>query len=106
MIYIKNFATEPVIELKAGKFNPAHSGQLKFYITAVNKLIKKEHHAPTIGICLCENKNEVVAEFSLEGINEPMVISQYGLGEALTQHLKIIREGKQPLIEKELEILG
>lgn len=78
-----------VIELNTGKFNPEYSWQLKFYITAVNKLIKKEHHVLTIDIFLCENKNEVVAEFSLEGINEPTVISQYELGEALTQHLKM-----------------
>ena len=79
-----------VIELKTGKFSPADSGQLKFYLTAVNKLVKKEHHAPTIGILLCENKNEVVAEFALEGVNEPMGISQYELGAALTQHLKMV----------------
>jgi hypothetical protein len=60
-------------------------------------------YTPTIGILLCENKNEVVAEFALEGVNEPMGISQYELGEALTQHLKILREDKQALLEKEPE---
>ncbi len=93
-----------VIELKTGKFTPADSGQLKFYLTAINKLVKKDHHAPTIGILLCENKNEVVAEFALEGINEPMGISQYELGEALTQHLKILKEDA-PEKTKELESL-
>jgi predicted nuclease of restriction endonuclease-like (RecB) superfamily len=90
-----------VIELKTGKFSPADSGQLKFYLTAVNKLVKKDHHAPTIGILLCENKNEVVAEFALEGVNEPMGISQYELGAALTQHLKMVGREQELLSEKE-----
>ena len=50
--------------------------------------MKKAHHAPTIGILLCENKNEIVAEYSLDGVDEPIGISQYELGAALTQHLK------------------
>lgn len=83
-----------VIELKAGKFSPEDSGQLKFYLTAINKLVKKDHHTPTIGILLCKNKNKVVAEFALEGIHEPIGISQYELGEALTQHLKMLENSK------------
>ena len=79
-----------VIELKSGKFQPADSGQLKFYLTAINRLLKKEHHAPTIGILLCENKNKVVAQFSLDDKEEPIGISQYELGAALTQHLNSI----------------
>ena len=92
-----------VIELKTGRFTPADSGQLNFYLTVVDKEVKEEHHAPTIGILLCETKNEVVAQYSLEKIDSPIGISQYELGEALTQHLKILREDKQALLEKEPE---
>lgn len=78
-----------VIELKAGKFTPADAGQLSFYMTAIDREVKKEHHAKTIGILLCESKNEIVAQYALEGSSAPIGISQYDLGKALTQHLKI-----------------
>lgn len=92
-----------VIELKTGKFNPADSGQLNFYTTVIDKEVKEEHHAPTIGILLCETKNKVVAQYSLDKIDSPIGISQYELGEALTQHINMIREERQHLIEKEPE---
>ena len=92
-----------MIELKTGKFNPADSGQLNFYTTVIDKEVKEEHHAPTIGILLCETKNKVVAQYSLDKIDSPIGISQYELGEALTQHINMIREERQHLIEKEPE---
>ena len=92
-----------VIELKTGRFTPADSGQLNFYLTVVDKEVKEEHHAPTIGILLCETKNEVVAQYSLEKIDSPIGISQYELGEALTQHLKMVRSEHENLPGKEPE---
>jgi predicted nuclease of restriction endonuclease-like (RecB) superfamily len=78
-----------VIELKTGKYTPADIGQLNFYLTAVDELVKEKHHAQTIGLILCESKNEVVVEYSLKKVESPIGISQYELGKALTQHLKI-----------------
>ncbi|MCP1312980.1 PDDEXK nuclease domain-containing protein [Halomonas sp. 707D4] len=54
-----------VIELKTGKFKPEHLGQLGFYLTAVDRQIKTELDAPTIGLLLCKSKNRVVAEYKL-----------------------------------------
>lgn len=39
-----------VIELKAGKFKPEHTGQLGFYMAAVDDLMRKESDNQTIGI--------------------------------------------------------
>ena len=69
-----------------------------FSITEVDKEVKEKFHAPTIGILLCETKNEVVAQYSLDKIDSPIGISQYELGEALTQHLKMIHKENQSLI--------
>ena len=60
-----------VIELKAEKFKPEHLGQLSFYITAVDRQIKAEQDAPTIGLLLCKSKNEVVAEYALGDKTSP-----------------------------------
>ena len=78
-----------VIELKTGKYTPADLGQLNFYLTAIDEIVKEKHHAQTIGLLLCESKNEVVVEYSLKKVESPIGISQYELGKALTQHLKI-----------------
>jgi predicted nuclease of restriction endonuclease-like (RecB) superfamily len=90
-----------VIELKTTKFSPSDVGQLSFYVKAVDRQVKKEYHGNTIGILLCQSKNEVVAEYSLEASQSPIGISQYELGKALTQHLKIhIAEKKMDDAEK------
>ena len=77
-----------VIELKSGKFKPAHLGQLGFYMTAVNKQVKHEADNPTIGMLLCKDKNEVVAEYALTDNQQPMGIAEYRLVESLPENLQ------------------
>ncbi|MDA8206732.1 MAG: PDDEXK nuclease domain-containing protein [Thermaerobacter sp.] len=77
-----------VIELKAEKFKPEHLGQLSFYITAVDRQIKAEQDAPTIGLLLCKSKNEVVAEYALGDKTQPMGVAEYKLLESLPKELQ------------------
>jgi len=77
-----------VIELKSGKFKPEHLGQLGFYLTAVDRQVKREGDAPTIGLLLCKSKNEVVAEYALGDKNQPMGVSEYKLIESLPAELQ------------------
>ncbi len=77
-----------VIELKAEKFKPEHLGQLSFYITAVDRQIKAEQDAPTIGLLLCKSKNEVVAEYALGDKSQPMGVAEYKLLESLPKELQ------------------
>ena len=66
-----------VIELKAEKFKPEHLGQLNFYVTAVNRELKTDRDNATIGLIICKDKNDVVCEYSLEQISQPIGISKY-----------------------------
>lgn len=68
-----------VIELKTTEFKPEYIGQLNFYITAVNKTLKKEHDNNTIGLLLCKEKDKLSVEWSLEGINNPIGVSSFEL---------------------------
>jgi predicted nuclease of restriction endonuclease-like (RecB) superfamily len=77
-----------VIELKAEKFKPEHLGQLGFYITAVDRQIKAEQDAPTIGLLLCKSKNEGVAEYALGDKSQPMGVAEYKLLESLPKELQ------------------
>ncbi len=77
-----------VIELKADKFKPEHLGQLGFYMTAVDRQIKAEQDAATIGLLLCKSKDKVVAEYALGDKSQPMGIAEYKLIESLPDMLK------------------
>ena len=77
-----------VIELKGGKFQPEHLGQLGFYLTAVDRQLRNEHDQPSIGLLLCKSKNGVVAEYALGDKTQPMGIAEYRLVESLPAELQ------------------
>ena len=84
------------IELKTGAFAPQDVGQLSFYVTAVDKLIKKPDDNPTVGIIICKEMNKVKAQWTLEGIRKPIGISTYtdNLLRKVEHHLEVIAEGE------------
>ncbi|MDE6351686.1 MAG: PDDEXK nuclease domain-containing protein [Muribaculaceae bacterium] len=77
-----------VIELKVTKFEPGFLGQLGMYVTATNHLLKTEQDNPTIGLLICKTKDDVLAQYSLEGYNLPIGISQYQLANLLPDDFK------------------
>lgn len=90
-----------VIELKANNFKPEHTGQLGFYLAAVDDLMKKESDNPTIGILLCKSKSKIVGEYALRSMKAPIGISEYTLSKALPNELK----SRLPTIEQiEMEL--
>ncbi|MDR3244470.1 MAG: PDDEXK nuclease domain-containing protein [Elusimicrobiota bacterium] len=77
-----------IIELKTVKFEAAHIGQLGLYVSAVNHQIKKETDNPTIGLLICQTKNNVMAKYSLESSRQPIGISEYKLSKILPKNFK------------------
>ncbi|MCF6439856.1 PDDEXK nuclease domain-containing protein [Pseudoalteromonas luteoviolacea] len=77
-----------VIELKVTDFAPEHAGKLNFYLNAVDTKYKQTSDQPSIGILLCRNKDKLVAEYALKGIDKPIGISEYQLTQALPENLK------------------
>lgn len=77
-----------VIELKAGNFKPEHIGKLGFYLTAVDAQIKHEQDQPTIGLLLCKNRNQVVAEYALRDNTRPLGIAEFQLLADLPERLQ------------------
>ena len=76
-----------VVELKAGDFEPAHVGQLKFYITTIDRQRRGPGDQPTIGLLLCRRHNRVVAEYALSDVDAPMGIAEYLLTKSLPEPL-------------------
>lgn len=93
-----------VIELKARAFKPEDTGQLNYYLSAVDDMLKQPTDNPTIGILLCKTRNKIKAEYAFRHINRPMGVIEYEtmLTKALPKELKsslpTIKE-----IEEELE---
>jgi YhcG PDDEXK nuclease domain len=77
-----------VIELKNTKFIPEYTGKMNFYLSAVDEILKDPTDAPTIGILLCRDKNNIEADFALRGISTPIGISEFTLTELLPENLK------------------
>ncbi len=76
-----------VIELKTTEFKPEYIGQLNFYITAVNKALKKKEDNNTIGLLLCKEKDRISVEWSLESINNPIGVSSFELGKYIPKDI-------------------
>jgi predicted nuclease of restriction endonuclease-like (RecB) superfamily len=85
-----------VIELKAGKFRPEHLGQLNFYLAAVDGEMAHPEDAPTIGILLCQSRNQVVAEYSLRGSTQPLGVAEYQLRASLPSVERLQQELSGP----------
>jgi hypothetical protein len=79
-----------VIELKARPFKPEDTGQLNYYLSAVDDLLKGKGDNPTIGILLCKSRNKIKAEYAFRHINRPMGVVEYEamLTKALPKELK------------------
>ena len=78
-----------VIELKDKDFKPEYAGKMNFYLSAVDDLIKHENDQPSIGLILCKNKNNVLAEYTLRDMSKPIGLAEYRLRESLPENLKI-----------------
>lgn len=87
-----------VIELKVGKFEPGHLGQLGMYMSAADDLLAQPGDEPTIGLLLCKTKNSVVAEYALRGFKSPIGVAEWAteikesLAEEVSRSLPSISE--------------
>lgn len=77
-----------VIDLKWRGFKPADLGQMNFYLSAVDDLLRHEGDQPSIGLILCKTKNKIVAEYALRDTNKPIGISEFRWTEMLPEELQ------------------
>lgn len=65
------------IDLKMGDFKPADAGQMNFYLSALDDLVRHTEDRPSVGIVLCKGKNRTLAEYALRDVNKPIGVSSY-----------------------------
>lgn len=66
-----------VVEVKVTTFESADLGQLSGYMSTINHILKTEYDNPTMGILVCQEKNNLYAQYCLEGYNHPIAITAY-----------------------------
>ena len=86
-----------IIELKANRLNYADAAQLHMYLAYYRKNIMQPDDNPPIGILLCSEVGQEMAEYSLLDLDESMFISKYQLNvpskERMTEFLRKENEG-------------
>lgn len=77
-----------VIELKNKDFKPEYAGKMNFYLSAIDDIVKHESDQPSIGLILCKNKNNVLAEYALRDMTKPIGLAEYRLIDNLPENIK------------------
>lgn len=77
-----------VIDLKKGQFKPEYAGKMNFYLSVVDDRLRHQTDTPSIGLILCQDRNQIVAEYALRGADRPIGVSEYELTRALPTDLK------------------
>lgn len=89
------------IDLKMVEFEPAFSGQMNFYIAAIDNLLRHPDDRPTIGLILCRSKRKTVVEYALQNVNTPIAVSTHRLPKQLQENLPSVEQ-----LEMELETVA
>ncbi len=77
LFYHRSLRALVAVELKMGKFRPSYLGQLEFYLSALDALVRHEDENPSIGLLLCEKMNKGVVEFAVRDKSKPLGIATY-----------------------------
>ena len=108
LMYHRRLRCLGVIDLKVGEFTHADAGQMNLYLNYLRENETLEGEAPPIGLILCAEKDEAVAQYALGGLSNQVFASRYKLElpepEVLKREIEAERqrlEHRQLLQEKE-----
>jgi len=89
------------IELKIGRFEPEYAGKMDFYLNLLNERERAPDDAPSIGIILCAEKDNLEVEFALKSKANPIGVAEYQLQGKLPAEMK----GKLPSARQLQEVV-
>lgn len=87
-----------VVELKATAFDPRDAGQMNFYLSAVDDLLRHPDDQPSIGILLCKTKSKVKVEYALRNCKSPISVASYEI--KILKTLPKSLKSKLPTVEE------
>jgi len=77
LFYHRKLKSLIAIELKTTEFKPEHSQQLSWYLHLLDKQVRYAEDNKSIGILICRSKDNIVVEYALEMVNNPVGIATY-----------------------------
>lgn len=77
VFYNKILKAYVLIDLKIGQLQPEHIGQMNMYLNYYDAEVNDKGDQRPIGIVLCTDKHEVMAEFALGGLENNIFASRY-----------------------------
>ena len=96
VFYNKILKSYVLIDLKIRKLKPEHVGQINAYLNYYRVEINESNDNDPIGIILCTDKDEIVAEYALGGMSSQIFASKYVLyipnKEELIKQVEIVLE--------------
>ena len=85
-----------VIELKTTKFKPEYAGKMAFYLSQIDKKLKKPTDNDSIGIILCSDTGSQESQDVINCITKPMGVAGYELAQdkkdLLVEELKPLKD--------------
>ena len=95
LFYHRGLRALVAVELKMGKFRPAYLGQLNFYLSALDKLVKRADENQSIGLILCEEMKKPVVQLAVQDVSKPIGVATYKTLRSIPQPYKTLA----PVIE-------
>ena len=77
-----------VIDLKVGEFQPEYAGKMNFYLSVIDNQVRRDGDNDSIGLILCRDKNQLIAEYSLKDMTKPIGVAEYKLTQDLPEELR------------------
>ena len=106
LFYNRNLKRLVAIELKLGKFEAAHKGQMELYLKWLDRYERKEDENPPIGLILCAESNKEQIEL-LEMHKDGIMVAEYWTEIMSKKELEIklhqlLLDAKERLARKEI----
>ena len=101
VFYHRGLKCMVAIELKKGKFKPAYLSQLSFYLSCLDKYVKREDENPSIGLVLCHEMKRGVVELAVRDMARPIGVATYRSSADVPEEYKALTpllEGAQALL--------
>ena len=95
LFYHRGLRSLVAVELKMGKFRPAYLGQLNFYLSALDRLVKRADENQSIGLLLCEEMKNPVVQLAVQDVSKPIGVATYKTLRSIPQPYKTLA----PVIE-------
>ena len=77
LFYHRRLRCLVIIDLKIGKFTHADAGQMHLYLNYARQHWVHADENPPVGLVLCSQKDEAVAQYALEGLPNKVMAAEY-----------------------------